>query len=91
MNGKFFKLPKAKETKEKKNKTNSVDSQNINKRGNILRMRSEEHEWLQETKISTVSCIVIKMKTKKNLRQFKKDSKCQISEAHLREDTVKGD
>lgn len=68
MNGKFFKLPKAKETKEKKNKTNSVDSQNINKRGNILRMRSEEHEWLQETKISVVSCILLEMKKTKKLK-----------------------
>lgn len=47
-----------------KNKTNSADSLNKNKLCNIIRIRPEEHERLQETKINTISCIGTKMKTK---------------------------
>lgn len=68
MNRKFLKLPKAKGTKEKNNTTNSVDSRNIYKQCNIIRMRPEEHEWLQETKISVVSCILLEMKKTKKLK-----------------------
>lgn len=63
MNMKFLDLSKAKGMKEK-NKTNSADSLNKNKLCNIIRIRPEEHERLQETKINTISCIGTKMKTK---------------------------